>query len=277
MGSISSEISFDQYKQIDAVNASFIKRFAKCPAEAHLPMETTRNMVIGSAVHALALEGEESFLSQYTVAPNVDKRTKDGKATWAEFQEANQGKELLTADEMMIVNGCVKSLKAHPLASRMLRESEGQPEVTLQWIDEATGLDMKSRLDRLPLPDKRTIIDIKTTSDASLHGFTRQIVNMLYDLQAAVYTNGAKACGIDVDSFVFIAVQNSAPFQVSVVAISDEWMSWAQSDVDRQLGLIKQCKVRGIWPAHEIPRHIYDLDQITVSDLMEVIDLPKYR
>ena len=277
MGSISREISFDDYKKIDAVNASFIKRFAKCPAAAGMKIEPTRNMIIGSAVHAWALEGEESFLSQFVVAPKVNKRTNDGKAEWAAFEQANEGKTLLSHEEFETVQGCVNSLRNHPLASRMLKESEGQPEVTLQWIDGATGLAMKSRLDRLPRPDKRTVIDIKTASDASLNGFTRQIVNLSYDLQAAVYTNGAKSCGIDVDSFVFIAVQNSAPFQVSVVAISDEWMSWAQSEVDRQMGLIKQCKARGVWPAHEIPRHICDLDQITVSDLMEVIDLPKYR
>lgn len=277
MGSISSEISFDDYKKIDAVNASFIKRFAKCPAAAHLSIEPTRNMVIGSAVHALALEGEEAFLRQFTVAPSVDKRTKDGKAQWAEFQEANQGKDLLTSDEMMIVSGCVKSLKSHPLASRMLKETEGRPEVTLTWEDETTGLPMKARLDRLPLPDKRTIIDLKTTADATLKGFTRQMVNLAYDLQAAVYTNGTQACRIDCDSFVFIAVQNSEPFTVSVTAIGPEWLSWAQNEVDRQLGLIKQCRERNYWPAFEIPGHIYDLDQITSSDLLEVLDMPRYR
>lgn len=277
MGSISSEISFDTYKQIEAVNASFIKRFAKCPAAAGLPMETTRNMVIGSAVHALALEGEEAFMRQFTVAPKVDKRTKDGKAQWAEFQEANQSKELLDQDELETVMGCVKSLKAHPLASRMLAETEGRPEVTLTWDDDTTGLPMKARLDRLPLPDKRTIIDLKTTSDATLKGFTRQMVNLAYDLQAAVYMNGSQACMIECDSFVFIAVQNSAPFTVSVTAIGPEWLSWAQNEVDRQLGLIKQCRERNYWPAFEIPGHIYDLDQLTSSDLLEVLDMPKYR
>ena len=251
MGNISTEISFDQYKQIDAVNASFIKRFAKCPAAAHLPMETTRNMIIGSAVHAWALEGQAAFLDQYVVAPKVDKRTKEGKAQWAEFESANQGKELLDQSEFEIVKGCVASLKAHPLASRMLKETEGRPEVTLTWEDETTGLPMKARLDRLPLPDKRTIIDLKTTSDATLKGFTRQMVNLAYDLQAAVYTNGTQACRIDCDSFIFVAVQNSAPFTVSVTAIGPEWLSWAQNEVDRQLGLIKQCRERDYWPAFE--------------------------
>lgn len=277
MGQIATDLDFEGYKAIDAVNASFIKRFAKCPASAHLQMETTRNMVIGSAVHALALEGEESFMRQFTVAPSCDRRTKDGKAQWAEFQEANAGKELLTADELEIVNGCVKSLRAHPLASLMLAETEGRPEVTLTWEDETTGLPMKARLDRLPLPDKRTIVDLKTASDATLKGFTRQMVNLAYDLQAAVYMNGSQACSIDCDSFVFIAVQNSAPYTVSVTAIGSEWLSWAQNEVDRQLGLIKQCRERNYWPAYEIPGHIYDLDQITSSDLLEVLDMPRYR
>ena len=151
MGSISSEINFEEYKAIDAVNASFIKKFAECPAAAHLPFEPTRNMVIGTAVHALALEGEEVFLSEFVVVPEVDKRTKDGKAEWAAFEQANVGKTLLSRDEFETVQGCVNSLKSHPLASLMLKESEGQPEVSLSWVDEVTGLKMKASFSRVTL------------------------------------------------------------------------------------------------------------------------------
>lgn len=276
-GKIIKGMDFEQYKRLDAVNASFIKQFAKCPASALLSMEPTRNMIIGQAVHALALEGEKAFLDQFVTAPKCDRRTTAGKSQWAEFEAANTDKVLLSQDELAQVQGCAKSLKAHPLAGRMLAETEGRPEVTLTWTDEATGLPMKARLDRLPLPDKRTIIDLKTTTDASLKAFTRQIVKLSYDLQAAVYMNGAAACGIDVDAFVFIAVQNCEPFTVSVLSLDTDWIHWAANEVDRQLALIKECKARSVWPAFEIPQHIYSLDQLTTHDLLEVLEMPKYR
>lgn len=276
-GTVKENLPFADYLNIDAISATFIKAFAKCPAASGLPVERTRNMIIGSAVHSLALEGEEAFYSEFVVAPKVNKRTNGGKAEWAEFEQANAGKTVLEAGEFEAVQGCAISLKSHPLAKRMLRESEGQPEVTLQWRDSSTGLAMKSRLDRLPCPDKRVILDIKTTSDASLSAFSRSIVKFSYDLQAAVYANGAKACGIDVDSFVFIAVQSSAPYPVSVVTISSEWLAWAQNEVDRIMGLICECKKHGTWPAYQIPQHIYSLSQLTTSDLLEVLDMPRYR
>jgi hypothetical protein len=271
------DVNFEDYKKIDAVNASFIKRFASCPASVNIQIEQTRNMIIGSAIHALTLEGREVYQSQYATAPQCDRRTKEGKAIYADFEASAPGKTVITIDEEEIIRGCYSSLMAHSNARKLLDESEGQPEVTLMWIDEETGLPCKARLDRLPDPSKGLVIDLKSTSDASKKGFVRQICNLSYDLQAAHYMMGCKALNIGAEVFAFVGVQTSKPYPVTTCFMNSDWMIWAKCEINRLMSLIKESKELNFYPAWEVPSHIYSFKTMTSYDLLEELEMPKFR
>ena len=57
----------------------------------------------------------------------------------------------------------VKAIQAHPFACRLLEG--GTREASVLWDDPFSGLPCKARPDLLP--GKLTVIDVKTTSDAS--------------------------------------------------------------------------------------------------------------
>lgn len=264
------DIPAAQYHALPYISSSFLKKFRSNPAAALLPVEQTAAMILGSASHAYSLEGDVAFLAGFAVAPNVDKRTKDGKAEWASFELANQGKTILTIDQAQAVFGIDKSLKSHPLASLLLKR--GNPELTLIWDDKETGLRCKARIDLDP--ERRALIDYKTCADVAK--FERQMVSLNYPIQAAWYSMGAFESGIDHDTFIFVAAETSEPYPVRCGFMASDYMVWAKDETRRLMRLVAECKAANHFPNYEVPRHIMSMDQITPSDLLEEFELPRW-
>ena len=109
------------YDGIQALNQSGAKELLKSPAHYQAYLARTREeskaLRVGTAVHKLALEGLDAYNATHAIAPDVDKRTKEGKAEWAEFVTANEGKAILTADEGALVdavsNAAIGCMKEH--------------------------------------------------------------------------------------------------------------------------------------------------------------------
>ena len=92
-----------QYHADRAIGHSGIVKMLKSPAHLreyldhpHMP---TPAMAFGTAVHTFVLE-QERFADEFVVAEKFDRRTKEGKEAAARFEEANQGKALITSEEM---------------------------------------------------------------------------------------------------------------------------------------------------------------------------------
>lgn len=261
-----------QYHALPYVSSSFLKRFRRNPASALLPVEQTLAMVLGSASHAYSLEGDRAFLDGYAVLPaGIDRRTKAGKEEWAMFEAANQGKTLLTRDQADAVLGIDNSLKTHPLASMLLKR--GTPELSLVWDDAETGLRCKARIDLDP--HRLALIDYKTCADVGK--FDRQMVGLNYDIQAAAYSMGATACGIDHDVFIFVAAETSEPYPVRCGYLAPEWLEWAKGETRRLLRLVAECRESDHYPNYEIPVNCESLADLKPYDLLEAWEMPKWR
>ena len=145
-------LSFADYQALEAVNWSNLKEISHSPAhyQTHLlePRKQTEEMLTGSALHCLVLEGEASYLARYAAAPKCNRRTNEGKATWAAFIESNPDKEILTPEQDALARDMAASILSHPTAARLLALCP-EREVTLQWEDPATGVLCKGRPDAL--------------------------------------------------------------------------------------------------------------------------------
>lgn len=167
-----------------------------------IPTVTNSSLTIGSATHALVLEGREVYNKEYNVMPKIDKRTKEGKAKIALFMATKGDKEILSKDDADLVEGMKKSIDAHPMASTLL--SGGVPEQSIYWSDESTGELCKMRADYLK-QEERIIVDLKTTSD--IDNIEKSIVNFGYDRQAAFYKEGFEQhFGMELEAFIFVFV-----------------------------------------------------------------------
>ena len=233
-------IPADEYHAIDAVSNSLITQILRSPdhARAYLTQqrEPTKAMEFGTAFHAAILE-PSVFASTYAVFDG-DRRTKDGKAEYERL--TSSGIKLLSSDDMATIQGMMSSVHSHVAAAELL--SEGEAELSVTWTDEATGLPCKCRQDWW-IGD--TLVDVKTTEDASPEGFARAIAKYGYHRQDAWYKRGTKA-----KRFVFIAVEKTAPYAVGVYELDALSLDQGATECDRALSIWNDALIRSDYTAY---------------------------
>lgn len=230
------------YQDSPAVNKSTLWEMRKSPLHYwHLvhdtPREDTAAMKFGRAVHCRLLEPVE-FSAQYAVAPECDRRTKEGKAIWADLIAS--GKEVISAADMDSIRGMEREFPAH-----LIRDA--QTEVPLYWVDPETGVECKGRLDAIT---EGYVIDYKTTSNAATDAFMREALRYGYDLQAAMYLEAARANGYNPKGFIFIAQEKTAPYLVNVLHAGEAFIDrglWIMRDL---LAKYKECRDSDSWPGY---------------------------
>jgi hypothetical protein len=246
-------ISRAAYEAIPAINVSTLLHFEKSAAHAREaivhPRKPTEALEIGTAFHCAVLEPAR-FANDYAAAPKVDRRTKDGKATWAKFEEENPDRELLDADDFVMVSRMRDSVWAHPIAKQML-SGIGHNEVAVVFQDEETGLLCKGLMDRISVFDGWTwIIDPKSTIDASRRGFSREIKKHHYAAKAAFYADGCNVVSPRHRRFAWIAVEKTPPYAVAVFEPDDEAISAGRSQYRRWLRDYEEAKRTNVWPGY---------------------------
>lgn len=225
-----------------------------------LKSKPTPAMRIGSAFHALILE-PDVFENEFIYKPEIlNARSKDGKEWKARQEEA--GKTVLNEDDKEQLQAMSKALLDCAPAKKLL-SAAGKAEQSYFWEDKETGLGCKCRPDYM-FDDGSTIVDLKTTTDASYRGFLRSISNFRYHVQAGWYMNGLEqATGTRPERFIFIAVEKTAPYGIGVYE-ADLYMTVNGYDQAR-IDLQKIAK----WKEEErYPNYCTDIQQISLPSWM---------
>ncbi len=244
------------YDGIQALNQSGAKELLKSPAhyQAYLnrTQEDSKALRVGTAVHKLALEGLDAYNATHAIAPEVDKRTKDGKQAWQDFVTANEGKSILTAEEGALVDAVANSAAACMKANGIVLS---RTEVMFTAFIGDTLV--KCAIDGIS--DDGYIYDLKTCEDASAHGFLQAVRKYKYALQAYFYRHAVEsAYKCRVLGFRFIAVEKEPPYAHAVYELGPELMTQAAFDFEKALTLYKECTASGNWPAY--PQQITTID-----------------
>lgn len=242
--------SADYHGMLDYVSNSYLSKLNKCPAAAKIPQEDIPAFVFGRACHAYVLEGEAVFFKEFCVAPELNKRTNEGKALFAEFQAQNSGKDVITSDDYNKIIEISAAVSNHSFAKAVL--ADGKSEQSVFWTDAATGIKCKCRPDRIPSNGAGVLVDLKTTSDAGEYGFTRSVSSYGYARQAAFYLDGVNAAtGSSFDAFVFVAVEKEAPFRVETYLLDEEFLAWGRYEYRRLLEVEMECRKDGNYPNYQ--------------------------
>lgn len=221
-----------KYHAAEGCSSSWLKRAVlKSPAHADIPIKTTDQMRLGTAVHGLCLEPEQK---NFLVAPyTINRRTKVGREEYAELEDRAELLKipLLSSDVADTAKRMRDAVFNHPEAHSLLHG--GQPEFTV--FSEIDGYTCKARVDyrRVFSGTIGRNIELKTCADASPDGFRRQFENMLYDLSVAWYERVLAAAGLETDETMVIAVENTPPYGVRVMRVSDELKErgWQLSEI----------------------------------------------
>lgn len=252
-----SDMPNDAYHAAEGISASGLKLIGRSPLHYWAryvdpnrePQEETPALKLGTAIHTAVLEPLR-FAAEYAVAPQVDRRTKDGKEAWTAFEAEclASGKKVLSNGDFLTCMAISERLNRHPAASVLFRS--GTPEVSMFWEDSETGVLCKCRPDWLI--HKVAILDVKSTQDASATGFARSVANYEYHMAAAWYLDGVRKClGEDAPgAFIFAAFEKDAPHAVAFYNADAEMIDLGRIEYRKRLKIYAECKSSNYWPGY---------------------------
>ncbi len=233
------EIENDVYHSMAGVSSSRLKVFMddvrlywyqflsgqyEQPRKAHFDF--------GTAVHELALLGDKSCVVEIPEDVLATNGAKSGK-TWKAFEAAHAGATLLKASEYAALNGCVESLRKHPVAGSLLEQS-GICEAAFFTEDGNLELAMRCKPDKLL--SNGIVMDLKTTATGTTAAkFVKSVAGFRYAHQEYFYRRVLRECGVEVKAFVFVAVATEPPYTVDCYTLSAEFLQIAEVDVENAL------------------------------------------
>jgi hypothetical protein len=153
-------------------------------------------MLIGAATHKLILE-PKTFHHEFVVWEGG--RRAGGE--WKAFKEYHSGKDIITKVQYEEIKVMARAVRNHPEANKLL--SGGDAEQSVFWRDEETGVLCRARADYIkPNGNSNILIDVKTCVSAEPEKFAKDLINLGYPLQQAMYMDAFKST-----AFAFICIE----------------------------------------------------------------------
>jgi hypothetical protein len=233
-----------EYHQWDALGSTDLKTLATHPAGVfRYRKENPRTGVaafdVGTAAHALILEGREDAV---TVVDAPDWRSKAAR----DARDAAPGVALLVS-EWDAVRRMRDAAMGNPDAAALL--TGHTPEVSLR-VD-ADGMRFKGRLDAWH-PEKRVIVDLKTTRDASPRGFGRAAAEYGYHAQAAHYHDMTEVLTGHAHDYYIVAVEKDRPHVTAVYEVLHDHLAAGRQVLREALETYRAARDADEWPTrHE--------------------------
>ena len=254
----------EEYRGIKAISQSFMKPLADgkslhhCRTGLKITPSLKTSLNLGSGFDSICedafkqLANDEpvlvdatdwttmkAFQSRIAVRPdefsgNLKKEVRERKAEW-EF--LNQRRVQITEKELKTIMEMLKSALTNQKWQEYLT---GDWQLCVFWWED--GLPMKGMLDHISYKNgKRIPIDLKTSTDATLDGFTKKAFNLHYDLQVAHYHKGLSEVYGDenIGVFRFLVVENQPPY-LSSYFFADDGM-YQSGNIKREFA-IRQIK-----------------------------------
>lgn len=235
-------ISNKDYHADPALGSTSLKTLAlKTPAHYQHDKQHPKfsdAFTLGTAAHSLILEGDTSSIVVVEADNWLTKAAKEAKAA-----ALADGKQPLLTKEWAQVQAMRDAVMNHEVASQYFTGHKAEQSVF--W--EEGGLMLKCRPDAW-LPG--IIVDLKTTVDANPNEFGKTAFNYGYFMSAAHYIDGVKAATGEDVKFIFVNVEKTAPYLVSVTEIDDVALDYGRQILDRAKRIYAECTTNDRWPGY---------------------------
>ena len=255
----------------EAISKSRLANMSVCPAYFKWcednPTEPSEDMVLGSAFHKIVLE-PETFDKEFMIMPHFDRRTKEGRLGYENLMNKVQGEciTLITKEQYDTICGMRDSIMSNPYARKLIN---GNIEQSMYFTDDLTNVGCKCRPDVWrKVADRVVITDLKSAKSVMPNDFMRDCVKYHYDLQTAMYRDGAsKVLGVPKDNidFVFIAVEKKPPYLLNIMQADTYVIQKGEADFREFIGTYAECKEKKLW---------YGLNG--ANGIINTLSLPEY-
>jgi hypothetical protein len=198
----------------------------------------------GSAVHEVALLGDHSNI---VVIPQEVLSASGSRAggKWKDFAANNAGKLLLKQDDYDSVMRCVDAIYADKTAGALMR-SKGVCEKYFKADFPELQMQARCRPDKLIQPAKM-VVDIKTTTETKPSSFVWTVRDYGYANQEYFYRKVLAENGIEIESFIFIAVSTTEPHTVDCYTLHESWQEIAAEEVEENLSSLARRMIDNYW------------------------------
>jgi exodeoxyribonuclease VIII len=140
----------------------------------------------------------------------------------------------------------------------VLLSDEGESELSVFAICPNTGMLLKCRFDRISYARDST--DLKTCQSVREFDFRKDCRNLAYDIQDAFYTYVSGLAGIELNSFLFLAVEKGTLNLTQIFELSEGTKNRANHKMHIGLKQLAQCLEKDYWPAYQDKLNIVTLD-----------------
>ena len=265
-------ISDEAYFALPYLSASVLKAGTKCMLHAKYALresvKETKALRIGSMVDCGLFYGLPELFNRFAVQPDIDRRTKVGKAEYAEWKASVDaaGARVVSDVEMAEATKYVtRALEDKDLAA--IIGAAGEAQAVCVWMDPTVGMWCKCKLDRF-VPGK-IALELKTTTDSSPFGFAREATKHKYIYQFAWYWHGLQVVTGQRTPFVVAAIEKNGYCPVSIYTVPDEYLQRALTECKRLAATIGECVKSGEWTGYqrgvtplELPAYAFDTSYV---------------
>ena len=231
-----------------SLSKSAIDKLLECPAlykawlEGEDEEKTSTALAFGSLSHLLTLQPQE-FDSQYAVT-DLNLATKEGKAWKAALPD---GIQIVKNDDYEKAQMMADAVRDHPQA-KMLFQNYIAEEPIYWTLD---GVPCKAKPDIVAeVFGRRYIADLKTTESVNPEAIRKSIAKWGYHRQAAWYLSGMEAVGRPCDAFIFIFVEKTYPYLVTMCQLDEDALAKGMEECLRAVSTLKECQASGTWPCY---------------------------
>lgn len=241
------------YYDIPAISASGINDFIRSPLHfwnrtplnpKRVKDDPTPAMVFGSLTHCLIL-APDLFDNEFAIAPDVNRRTNEGKAELADFVQNHKGLKIITSEEYDAAIAMRDAMFANSDVKELL--GNGCSEEPVTWRREPDGVLCKAKLDYLR---SGLVLDYKTTEDARVSSFSRSVANFGYHRQMAWYMEAAQNHHNESPrGAVLIVQEKSLPQAIAVYALDADAIAYGIAECNRAYDEIRARLESKDWSA----------------------------
>lgn len=204
---------------------------------------------LGSAAHNMALR-QDFWREEIDIIDARDWKTKKAKEAKAESRAA--GRYPILVAQYGALEAMVLKLEAHPQAGRAF--TQGQPEMTLVWRDEQSGVVCRARPDWTPDDQKfDPWPDYKTTQEGKPGVWDRRYcLDHGGILRAAWYHEAIRqCCGVERPVQYYVVQEVSAPYVVTVRVVPLPIIDLGRRMMRRALTEFARCLKSDDWPGYD--------------------------
>jgi hypothetical protein len=213
---------------------------------------TSRAFDVGHATHAKVLGVGASVIAypaeHLTAGGNVS--TKAATVEW-EQEQRGYGLTPVSPDDIERVDAMAEAVLSHETARPFFEVAAHREVSVFATIDDVP---VRARFDALSDETRNGVyaIDLKTTEDATPDGFTRSVSKWGYDTQQAWYEDVYTASeGHRVDRFILVAIEKTAPFEVTVCELPEMWVAMGRTKAAASRRIFRECTDTGVWPGYD--------------------------